>query len=79
MVFGGDSMPFIDTTKLLGNTYPEKTNLIYIAVHAEADFIDPIRKEVFDIKHLPENYEGTLLPLPNVNELEMLKEFIEIG
>ena len=75
MVFGGG--PMHNDNLFYTNRFPENTNLIYIAAHAEADYIDPIRKEVFYNKQLPEDYEGTLLPLPDVNELEMLKEFIE--
>ena len=39
MVFGGDPMHNDDI--LYTNRFPENTNLIYIAAHAEADYIDP--------------------------------------
>ena len=72
-----DSMPDYNTIKKYRYIYPEKTNLIHIAAHAEADYIDPIEKEVFFEKTLPQDSGRMLLPLPDVNELEILKEFIE--
>lgn len=57
------------------NPFRDKS-LIYAAANASADYIDPVTRQCYDRDDLPAE-ETTLIPLPDVNELVLLKKYIE--
>ena len=57
------------------NSFRDKS-LIYAVANASADYIDPVTRQCYDRDDLPSD-EITLIPLPDINELELLKKYIE--
>lgn len=57
------------------NPFRDKS-LIYAAANASADYIDPVTRQCYDRDDLPSD-ETTLIPLPDINELVLLKKYIE--